>query len=405
MLNSTVYGRKIIGDFMQKYDIHVCLVSAQAAPNLLPILDSGFKPKKAIFLVSKAMKQKSEYLAKAFEKLNVKVELKNIADEFNFGLMEEEIFKLVEEYENESIALNVTGGTKLMSIAAENAFSSLGKPIFYIDTDSNQILFISKDEEQNWLPNLEMKSKNKIDIYLSAYGSTVLTTQNPLERKKYIPAVEAFIKRYDDYVNILPMLNMHATLSQSNGYKSEFTKNNPKIKPIDELLLGLDYQGLVDYDGEIINFKNKEIKNFLNGGWLEDYTYFQLEEISTIEDLRCGVDVANPKYKLGKNDYSPENKGNKNEFDIVFMAKNKLHIIECKTQKMDKEGGMKADDILYKLETLKDYGGLMTKKCLVSYFEVPEQVKNRASFLNIEIIQGKDLQRLRTKIQEWIGKK
>lgn len=201
------------------------------------------------------------------------------------------------------------------------------------------------------------------------------------------------------------MLNMHATLSQSNGYKSEFTKNNPKIKPIDELLLGLDYQGLVDYDGEIINFKNKEIKNFLNGGWLEDYTYFQLEEISTIEDLRCGVDVANPKYKLGKNDYSPENKGNKNEFDIVFMAKNKLHIIECKTQKMDKEGGMKADDILYKLETLKDYGGLMTKKCLVSYFEVPEQVKNRASFLNIEIIQGKDLQRLRTKIQEWIGKK
>ena len=122
---------------MQKYDIHVCLVSAQAAPNLLPILDSEFKPKKAIFLVSKAMKQRAEYLAKTFEKLNVKVELKNISDEFNFGLMEDEIFKLVEEYENESIALNVTGGTKLMSIAAENAFSALGKPIFYIDTDSN----------------------------------------------------------------------------------------------------------------------------------------------------------------------------------------------------------------------------------------------------------------------------
>ena len=47
----------------------------------------------------------------------------------------------------------------------------------------------------------------------------------------------------------------------------------------------------------------------------------------------------------------------------------------------------------------------MTKKCLISYFEVPEQVKNRASFLNIEIIQGKDLQRLKSKIQEWIGKR
>ena len=390
---------------MQKYDIHVCLVSAQAAPNLLPILDSAFKPKKAIFLVSKTMKQRAEYLAKTFEKLNVKVKLKNISDEFNFGLMEDEIFKLVEEYENESIALNVTGGTKLMSIAAENAFSALGKPIFYIDTDSNHILFISKNEEQKWLPNLEMKAKNKIDIYLSAYGSTVLSTQNPIEREKYLPAIEPFIKNYDNYTQVIPLLNLHATLSQSNGYKSEYTKDNKKIGKLDELLLGLDYQGLLNYDGQTIDFKNREIKTFLNGGWLEDYTYFQLKEIANIEDIACGADVANPKFKLGKNEYSSENKGNKNEFDIVFMAKNKLHIIECKTQLMDKNGGIKADDILYKLETLKDYGGLMTKKCLVSYFEVPEQVKNRANFLNIEIIQGKDLQRLKSKIQEWIGKR
>lgn len=390
---------------MQKYDIHVCLISAQAAPNLLPILDSEFKPKKAIFLVSKTMKQRAEYLAKTFEKLNVKVKLKNISDEFNFGLMEEEIFKLVEEYENESIALNVTGGTKLMSIAAENAFSALGKPIFYIDTDSNHILFISKNEEQKWLPNLEMKAKNKIDIYLSAYGSTVLSTQNPIEREKYLPAIEPFIKNYDNYTQVIPLLNLHTTLSQSNGYKSEYTKDNKKIGKLDELLLGLDYQGLLNYDGQTIDFKNREIKTFLNGGWLEDYTYFQLKEIANIEDIACGADVANPKFKLGKNEYSSENKGNKNEFDIVFMAKNKLHIIECKTQLMDKNGGIKADDILYKLETLKDYGGLMTKKCLVSYFEVPEQVKNRANFLNIEIIQGKDLQRLKSKIQEWIGKR
>ena len=390
---------------MQKYDIHVCLISAQAAPNLLPILDSEFKPKKAIFLVSKTMKQRAEYLAKTFEKLNVKVKLKNISDEFNFGLMEEEIFKLVEEYENESIALNVTGGTKLMSIAAENAFSALGKPIFYIDTDSNHILFISKNEEQKWLPNLEMKAKNKIDIYLSAYGSTVLSTQNPIEREKYLPAIEPFIKNYDNYTQVIALLNLHATLSQSNGYKSEYTKDNKKIGKLDELLLGLDYQGLLNYDGQTIDFKNREIKTFLNGGWLEDYTYFQLKEIANIEDIACGADVANPKFKLGKNEYSSENKGNKNEFDIVFMAKNKLHIIECKTQLMDKNGGIKADDILYKLETLKDYGGLMTKKCLVSYFEVPEQVKNRANFLNIEIIQGKDLQRLKSKIQEWIGKR
>lgn len=98
------------------------------------------------------------------------------------------------------------------------------------------------------------------------------------------------------------------------------------------------------------------------------------------------------------------NKGHKNEFDVAFMAKNKLHIIECKTMIMDREEGIKAEDILYKLETLKDYGGLLAKKCLVSYFEVPKYVKNRASFLNIEIIHGEDVQRLKLKIQEWVGR-
>lgn len=392
---------------MQKYDIHVCLVSAQAAPNLLPVLDYKFKPKEILLLVSKPMKQRAEYLENTFKKLNIKVTTQNITDEFNFGLMEEEIFKFAEQYEDENIALNVTGGTKLMSIAAENAFTALGKPIFYMDTEnSNQILFISKaPETQEWLPNLSIETKTEIDIYLSAYGSKVLNKTDPTDCQKYLTAIIPFIQQYDNYTTSIPLLNMHASLSQSNGYKSEYTKENPRTYAMDMLFKELDYQGLVDYDGNTINFRNKEIKTFLNGGWLEDYTYFQLKEISAIEDLGCSVDVANPKYRTDKGDYAAENKGNKNEFDIVFMAKNKLHIIECKTQLMDKNGGVKAEDILYKLETLKDYGGLMTKKCLVSYFKVPEQVQNRAKFLNIEIIQGKDLQRLKTKIQEWIGRR
>ncbi|WGE83001.1 Card1-like endonuclease domain-containing protein [Actinobacillus equuli] len=390
---------------MQKYDIHVCLISGQAAPNLLPVLDPHFKPKEAIFLVSAKMKKQAEYLGNAFKKLNIKVTLQEITDEFNFGLMEEEIYSLVEKYENENIALNVTGGTKLISIAAENAFSSAGKPIFYIDTDTNKILFISRDENNQWLPNLDLSTKVTIENYLLAYGSTVQSKGNPTERADFIPAIEPFIRNYDNYTDVIPLLNMHATLSQSNGYKSEYNAKNPKTKKLNEFFTGLDYQGLIDYDGNTINFKNREIKEFLNGIWLEDYVYQQIKNIRTIQDLECGVDVANPKFNIGKSEYAPENKGNKNEFDLVFMANNKLHIIECKTQLMNKEGGIKAEDILYKLETLKDYGGLMTKKCLVSYFEVPEQVKNRASFLNIEIIQGKDLQRIKTKVQEWIGKR
>ena len=50
---------------MQKYDIHVCLVSAQAAPNLLPILDSEFKPQRAVFVVSTKNEIKEKYTSKS----------------------------------------------------------------------------------------------------------------------------------------------------------------------------------------------------------------------------------------------------------------------------------------------------------------------------------------------------
>lgn len=389
---------------MQKYDVHFCLVSGQAAPNLLPILDSQFKPKEAVFIVSKKMKQKAEFLAKTFKEQGVKVTLSELSDEFDFSKMEEELIDLVSQYENQNIALNVTGGTKLISIAAEHAFALVEKPIFYIDTESNRIVFITKDAHKQWLPDLTLNSKNTIHTYLSAYGATVLKKADPNEKLKWLEHIYGFVTNYQENKNIIPVLNKMASLSRNNGWKYELDNSDLKFNGITEFLTWLDHKKMISFDGSQINFRNKEMADFINGGWLENYTYELLSGINKIEDIGLGVEVANQKYRQDKKDYDPINKGHKNEFDVIFMAKNKLHIIECKTMIMDKADGIKAEEILYKLETLKDYGGLLTKKCLVSYFEVPESVKNRASFLNIEIIHGEDIQRLKLKIQEWIGR-
>ena len=388
---------------MQKYDVHFCLVSDQAAANLLPILDNQFKPKEAVLIVSKPMKQKAEFLAKTFKEQGVKVTLFNLSDEFDFSKMEEELIELVSQYEDKNIALNVTGGTKLISIAAEHAFTLVEKPIFYIDTKSHRIVFITKDENKQWLPDLALNSKNTIKTYLSAYGSNVLKQSDPSEHKKWLDHIDGFITKYQENKNIIPVLNKMASLSKNKGWKYDLEHQDLKFSGVTDLLTWLDYKNIIDFDGVQVDFRNKSTANFLSGGWLENYTYEVLNSVNKIEDIALGIEVTNSKYRQDKKDYDALNKGHKNEFDVAFMAKNKLHIIECKTMIMDREEGIKAEDILYKLETLKDYGGLLTKKCLVSYFEVPESVKNRAKFLNIEIIQGKDLQRIKTKVQEWIG--
>ncbi|WP_243389205.1 Card1-like endonuclease domain-containing protein [Conservatibacter flavescens] len=168
---------------MTYFDIHVCLISGQAAPNLLPILDNKFKPKKAIFLVSPQMKNQANYLEKVFKEKGVSVSQEQITDIFNFGEMSDYLLSLFEKYEEPSIsiALNVTGGTKLLAIAAQNTFELIGKPVFYVDTDENRIVFISKNEKKNeWISDIEIQAKNNLEHYLSSYGAKLLQRGEPI---------------------------------------------------------------------------------------------------------------------------------------------------------------------------------------------------------------------------------
>lgn len=47
---------------MRNFDVHVCLVSKQPLPNLIPILVSDPKPKEVILLVSHEMNERAGWL-------------------------------------------------------------------------------------------------------------------------------------------------------------------------------------------------------------------------------------------------------------------------------------------------------------------------------------------------------
>lgn len=389
----------------QQYDIHFCLISAQAAANLLPILDPKFKPQKAVFLVSNKMKEQAKFLKNTVEKLGVKVVLEDLAEVFEFAELEDRIADLVSQYENENVALNVTGGTKLMAIAAQNVFSMAEKPIFYMDTDNNRIIFVSQSIERERMADIHLSTKITMESYLMAYGHSVLSEQALNSTEAELDFIKTFIKFYNRYQNFIPQLNGIASRSENSGYKTTLEPNELRQNGLIDFLFELHDEDLVEFDGERINFKNKESKEKLNGGWLEALVFNELNTISKIQDIALNLEVGNTKYDLNKSSWDDKNKGNKNEFDVAFIANNKFHIVECKTSMMqNKKSADKPESILYKLEALKDYGGLMTKKCLISYFELSEADKNRAKELKIEVIHGKELQQLKSKIQNWIGK-
>jgi len=43
---------------IQRHDVHVCLVSEQATPNFIPVLDARFRPREVILVVSPQMRER-----------------------------------------------------------------------------------------------------------------------------------------------------------------------------------------------------------------------------------------------------------------------------------------------------------------------------------------------------------
>ncbi len=96
---------------------HVLLVSAQAAPNLLPALDPAMKPAEAVLLVSAKMQPRADALEKVLVQTGVETSRVALANEHDFAALESTLLDLAAARTGQSVALNVTGGTKLMALA------------------------------------------------------------------------------------------------------------------------------------------------------------------------------------------------------------------------------------------------------------------------------------------------
>ena len=93
----------------------------------------------------------------------------------------------------------------------------------------------------------------------------------------------------------------------------------------------------------------------------------------------------------------------KNEIDIGVIKANRLHLIECKTQRFKED---KDADVLYKLDSLRDLmGGLQGRAMLVSFNALDKASRARARELNIQLCCQSDLRHLQQHLQIWLTNK
>lgn len=375
---------------MSKAAVHILLVSDQAAPSLLPALDPALKPAEAVLMVSGKMQARADSLEAVLHESGVKTTRIALEDEHDFGKLESALLDVASSRDGQSIALNVTGGTKLMALAAQSIAVEAKWSVFYVDVDTDEVIWLGRDAQRQALTQ-----QLRLRHYLRGYGFTLEEgIQRPQPSQRHNDLLSTLITQVGSLEKPLAQLNWL-------GQKAEEQKRlNVTLSPDQQDSRGLEalfriFQdaGVLTVEGDKLTFADEAERSFAKGGWLELHVFRSVNALSGELGLRDKA--AN----LQVQDMDKV----RNELDVAFMAKNRLFVIECKIARMDKPEAPKANDTLFKLaEICRRVGGLGTRGMLASYRPLGEAEKRLAGALRIELVCGPELARLDEKIRNWV---
>ena len=391
---------------MTHYDTHLCLVSAQATPNLLPLLDDAWRPKKVVLACSAQMKSAAAALRAVIQTKasGMVVETLELPNAYDYGALSDAFLSYLAEHESFNIALNVTGGTKLMAVAAQEAFREAKKPVFYVNVETDEVLLIGEKSTSQ-----PLRTKLKVHEMLRAHGYSVTQQEQPQITRELRDLTARLVDRVSSAGRALGALNALARTARDNNLRVELNRDQSSLALGDIVALFAD-AGLLRQQGDMLIFKDEEARFFANGGWLEAHVYEALQSLRAqfegLTDVAMGVRVA-----FGGQD--PRSGGkvkDKNEIDVAFLYRNTLHLIECKTANLAQGGkgdDNKATEALYKMESLLKLGGLRTRGMVVDYrgqLASSEADRQRAKESHIEIVSGAQLKDLKGVISRlWLS--
>lgn len=199
--------------------------------------------------------------------------------------------------------VNLTGGTKTMSLAVHDFFKDKHAEFYYVPLGKNVYYNLGTGEKT------PLKYRVNLREYFSLYGIR-------FESK----AEDTFVHPESETMGIFESVQ-----------KSHF--HLPKKL----------------WDAQ--NAATPELRRYLGGEWFEEFSYFKLKEAFNLRDEDIAVSL-----KIYREN---ESKKNDNELDVAFMFNNVLYVVECKVTMTGygRDTKLVVDDYLYKLAAIsKDFG-------------------------------------------------
>lgn len=304
----------------------VSLVSDQTVPNVQLIKEFKSRVTDYLFISTETMEKKG--CRRWIEKTTQIESLEPlIVGEYSYDDIQQKL-GLFDFSVYEKIIVNLTGGTKVMTLAAHDFFREEGADIFYVTGSDKKYIKIfpgKKKQVDVLVENLTVKE------YLNAYGFDLeLNTNKEFESIYTNRMFQLFctgeIEKHVDEINYLRKF-------RSKGLKEKDW--NERISSFITLI------GLIPENENKLNYN--EVK-FLTGEWFEQFIFNKIKEELNLDDtmIMSGVkllkEVKDNESNIVKSLLQAETINNikpDNEIDVMFMSGGRFYVIECKTSIID----------------------------------------------------------------------
>lgn len=368
----------------------VILVSEQTIPNLMflkwLLSNNGGGILELFCVTTEYMEQKNKIKAiqKALGEINSFFAKMTpiIVDENNL----EEIIKKIEVQFSDlpiydEIHVNITGGTKIMSIACYEVFKNKENTVLYYQPVNKPVQILNSKIPEISKNNIEanISIKEYLDAYNVAYKIDNICVKDWNYNQAVLPIVENMTSERSIYLELQnneyfrKMLKKKGALEfdKIDSEKLSRLQNNPTVEQLMRCSVRFGFAS--------DKITGKEIK-YITGGWFEEYVYQKLKTEKKLDDdsIALNIRIVNSDDK------------DKNELDVAYIegkTNPRLNIVECKSFIDEALQAKLLTDTLYKMQALKKDFGLTVKSYLYTMSIIKkESVLSRAKDLDIEII-------------------
>ena len=156
-------------------DIILATVGKQPMPILIPILQ--FRPASTQLIVTEEVQEVAQHIRKALRADQKTKSLHAYAHEPVNPYIVRDTYERCRailhspRFAGKQFAINITGGTTPMELGAHQAAEEFDVPMFYVDTDDQEIIHLSPDGEETRREDITVQVS--AEVYLAAHGASV----------------------------------------------------------------------------------------------------------------------------------------------------------------------------------------------------------------------------------------